>query len=157
MSLFNRIKEALGVGPGVGNEPHIKAPPPGPGAPSASSLTDRPTTTENATTAPASASTTSATATAAPASTTPHVDIAGKLDGMAAQHGETLNWRTSIVDLLKLLGIDSSLESRRELATELGCPADKMGDSAQMNMWLHRAVLKKLADHGGQVPPELLH
>ncbi len=62
-----------------------------------------------------------------------------------------------IVDLMKLLGLDSSLESRRELAVELGCPAEKMSDSAQMNMWLHREVLKRVADHGGSVPPELLH
>jgi len=56
-----------------------------------------------------------------------------------------------------LLGLDSSLTARKELATELGCPADKMGDSAQMNMWLHRAVMKKLAENGGRIPPELLH
>ena len=63
--------------------------------------------------------------------------------------------RTSIVDLLKLLGLDSSLESRKELATELGCPQDKLADSAQMNIWLHRTVMHKLAEHGGTVPPEL--
>ncbi len=75
---------------------------------------------------------------------------------MAGNHLEKLNWRTSIVDLLKLLGLDSSLTARKELATELGCPADKMSDSAQMNMWLHKAVLKKLAENGGNVPAELL-
>jgi hypothetical protein len=61
------------------------------------------------------------------------------------------------VDLLKLLGLDSSLGARKELATELGCPADKMGDSAAMNMWLHKTVLQKIADNGGNVPTELLH
>ncbi|KTF06613.1 oxidoreductase, partial [marine sediment metagenome] len=84
------------------------------------------------------------------------VDVAAKLDGMAGNHPEKLNWRTSIVDLLKLLGLDSSLTARKELATELGCPADKMSDSAQMNIWLHKAVLKKLAENGGNVPAELL-
>jgi hypothetical protein len=84
------------------------------------------------------------------------VDVVAKLQGLAQKHAEKLNWKTSIVDLLKLLGIDSSLNARKSLATELGCPADKMGDSAQMNMWLHKAVLKKLADNGGNIPKELL-
>ena len=60
------------------------------------------------------------------------------------------------MDLLKLLGIDSSITARKELATELGCPTDKMSDSAQMNMWLHKTVLKKLADKGDNIPKELL-
>ena len=85
------------------------------------------------------------------------VDVAAKLDGMAAQNGEKLNWKTSIVDLLKLLDLDSSLTARQELAKELNCPADQMADSAQMNMWLHRAVLQKLAQNGGNVPADLLH
>ena len=84
------------------------------------------------------------------------VDVVGKLEVLAAAHREKLNWKTSIVDLLKLLGIDSSLAARKELATELGCPAEKMGDSAQMNMWLHKTVLQKIADNGGNVPKELL-
>ena len=84
------------------------------------------------------------------------VDVVAKLEGLAAKHKEKLNWKVSIVDLLKLLGIDSSLTARKELATELGCPAEKMGDSAQMNMWLHKTVLKKLADNGGNIPKELL-
>lgn len=84
------------------------------------------------------------------------VDVMAKLENMAAASSEKLNWRESIVDLLKLLGMDSSLAARKELATELGCPADKMGDSAQMNMWLHKAVIRKLAENGGNVPKELL-
>lgn len=84
------------------------------------------------------------------------VDVVGKLEGLAAAHAEKLNWQVSIVDLLKLLGLDSSLAARKDLATELGCPADKMGDSAAMNMWLHRTVLQKLADNGGNVPANLL-
>ena len=66
------------------------------------------------------------------------------------------NWKQSIVDLMKLLGLDSSLTARKELATELSCPGDKMGDSAQMNMWLHKTVLQKLAQNGGNIPKELL-
>jgi Domain of unknown function (DUF3597) len=84
------------------------------------------------------------------------VDVVSKLEGMAASNPEKLNWKTSIVDMLKLLGIDSSLSARKELAVELGCPADKMGDSAQMNMWLHKSVLQKLAQNGGNIPKELL-
>ena len=84
------------------------------------------------------------------------IDVVAKLEGIAKTHPEKLNWKVSIVDLMKLLGLDSSLAARKELATELGCPADKMGDSAQMNMWLHKTVLKKLADNGGNIPPELL-
>ena len=84
------------------------------------------------------------------------VDVMGKLDGLAASNTQKLNWKVSIVDLLKLLGLDSSFAARKELATELGCPADKMGDSAQMNMWLHKTVLQKLAENGGNIPPDLL-
>jgi len=83
------------------------------------------------------------------------VDVVAKLEGLAAKHPEKLNWQVSIVDLLKLLGLDSSLGARKELAGELGCPAEKMGDSAQMNMWLHKTVLQKLADNGGNVPVDL--
>jgi hypothetical protein len=84
------------------------------------------------------------------------VDIAAQLEQKAASSGQKLNWRTSIVDLLKLLDIDSSLTARKELATELGAPASVMDDSAQMNVWLHKAVMQKLAANGGKVPAELL-
>lgn len=84
------------------------------------------------------------------------VDVVAKLEVLAGAHAEKLSWKLSIVDLLKLLGLDSSLAARKELATELGCPAEKMGDSAQMNMWLHKTVLQKLAQNGGNVPSELL-
>ena len=86
----------------------------------------------------------------------PVVDVLTKLESLAASHPEKLNWKQSIVDLMKLLGLDSSLSARKELATELGCPPDKMGDSAQMNMWLHKTVLQKLAANGGNIPAELL-
>ncbi|MCX2864215.1 DUF3597 domain-containing protein [Paucibacter sp. PLA-PC-4] len=84
------------------------------------------------------------------------VDVVAQLEALAAKSPEKLNWKLSIVDLMKLLALDSSLGARKELATELGCPADKMGDSAQMNMWLHKTVLQKLADNGGNIPKELL-
>lgn len=84
------------------------------------------------------------------------VDVVGKLEGLAAKNPQKLDWKVSIVDLLKLLGLESSFEARKELAQELGCPADKMGDSASMNVWLHKTVLQKLADNGGNIPKELL-
>jgi hypothetical protein len=84
------------------------------------------------------------------------VDIVAQLEQRAAANPQKLNWRTSIVDLLKLLEIDSSFAARKELATELGCPSDLMGDSAKMNMWLHKTVLQRVAANGGNVPKELL-
>jgi phenylalanyl-tRNA synthetase beta subunit len=92
----------------------------------------------------------------APGAAIAEVDVVAKLEGLAASHAEKLNWKVSIVDLLKLLGLDSSLTARKELATELGCPAQAMGDSAQMNTWLHKTVLQKLAQNGGNIPQELL-
>lgn len=84
------------------------------------------------------------------------VDVVAQLEKSAAANPQKLNWRTSIVDLLKLLDIDSSFAARKELATELHCPANLMGDSAQMNMWLHKEVLARIAANGGNVPKELL-
>jgi hypothetical protein len=84
------------------------------------------------------------------------VDVVAQLEALAKANPEKLNWKVSIVDLMKLLGLDSSLAARKELAAELGCPAEKMGDSAQMNMWLHKTVLQKLAANGGNIPAELL-
>jgi Domain of unknown function (DUF3597) len=86
----------------------------------------------------------------------PMVDVVAKLEALAAANPQKLNWKVSIVDLLKLLDIDSSFAARKELAVELGCPADLMGDSAKMNMWLHKTVLKKVAENGGNIPKELL-
>ena len=95
--------------------------------------------------------------TSAPAAEIAVVDVVTKLEGLAASSAEKLNWKVSIVDLLKLLGLDSSLTARKELAAELGCPAQAMGDSAQMNTWLHKTVLQKLAQNGGNIPQELLN
>ena len=82
------------------------------------------------------------------------VDVVKKLEGLSA--GSGLDWKVSIVDLLKLLDIDSSREARNELATELGCPADLMKDSAKMNVWLHKEVLRQIAKNGGNIPANLL-
>ncbi len=82
------------------------------------------------------------------------VDVVKKLELLGA--GKGLNWKVSIVDLLTLLDIDSSREARNELAEELGCPPEMMSDSARMNTWLHKAVLKKIAENGGNIPQSLL-
>ncbi len=82
------------------------------------------------------------------------VDVAAVLTDMAAKQPQKLDWRHSIVDLMKLLGLDSGLHARRELAQELGYTGDP-GDSAAMNMWLHKQVMRKLAENGGKVPDEL--
>ena len=90
-----------------------------------------------------------------PAAAVPMVDVTSKLETMAK--GTNLDWKVSIVDLLKVLGLDSSLEARKELAQELGCPPELMGgDSAKMNVWLHKTVLAKIAENGGNIPKELL-
>lgn len=85
------------------------------------------------------------------------VDVVSKLEKLAAENPAQLNWKVSIVDLLKLLGLDSSGAARKELAEELGCPADQMSDSARMNVWLHKTVLKKIAENGGNIPADLLN
>ena len=84
------------------------------------------------------------------------VDVVAQLEQRAAANPQKLNWKTSIVDLLKLLDLDSSFAARKELAVELGCPADFMGDSAKMNVWLHKTVLARIAENGGNVPKDLL-
>jgi len=137
MGFFNKILEKLGIGSAEA------APAAAQGAPSAAGAT-----TVGAGAAPAP----SATAAAGVSVT----DVVAQLEQKAAANPQKLNWRTSIVDLLKLLDLDSSLSARKELATELGCPADKMADSAQMNMWLHKEVLARIAKNGGNIPQNLL-
>jgi hypothetical protein len=83
------------------------------------------------------------------------VDVDAVLTEMASKNSEKLDWKKSIVDLMKLVGMDSSLSERKELATELGYTGD-MNDSAKMNIWLHKQVLRKLAENGGKVPQNLL-
>ena len=84
----------------------------------------------------------------------PEVDVAGILDFMNDQRDQKLNWRTSIVDLMKLVGLESSLAERKELADELGYTGDK-SDSASMNIWLHKQVIQKIKDNGGRLPTDL--
>lgn len=90
---------------------------------------------------------------AAPAAT---VDVAPILDAAVKAKGEKLEWRTSIVDLMKALDIDSSLSARKELAKELGYTGDT-SDSASMNIWLHKQMMTKLADNGGKLPADIKH
>ena len=134
MSIFGRIMEKLGFG-------------------TASAEAAAP---QSAPTSSSSAAPEAAPAVAPRPAAMSAVDVVAKLEGLAAASKEKLNWKVSIVDLMKLLGLDSSLAARKELATELACPADKMADSAQMNMWLHKVVLRKLAENGGNVPQDLL-
>ena len=99
----------------------------------------------------------SAPAGAAPSGSAPAVDVASIVDAAVAAHkGEKLEWRTSIVDLMKALDIDSSLAARKDLAKELGYSGDT-NDSATMNVWLHKQVMSKLAANGGKLPPEIKH
>ena len=146
MSIFGSIMEKLGMGR------HKPAPDirPLPGHPPGQAPRPTPSAGSPASTTPATAP-----GAAAPAPMS-EVDVEARLESLAASNPQKLNWRTSIVDLMKLLGMDSSLAERKELATELGCPPEKMADSAQMNMWLHGAVLRKLAANGGKVPKDLL-
>jgi hypothetical protein len=129
MAFFGKILEKLGFGSSAAAAP------------------------QSTTAAPASPGAAPTEAAPKPVST---VDVVAQLEQRAAANPQKLNWRTSIVDLLKLLDIDSSFDARKELATELGCPADLMGDSAKMNMWLHKTVLQRIADNGGNVPKNLL-
>ena len=135
MGFFNNILDKLGMG---------KAQAATPDQPGAAPTQDGPAATPTVDTTNASA---------APAQS---VDVTAQLEQRAAANSQKLNWRTSIVDLLKLLDLDSSLTARKQLATELDCPAALMADSAQMNTWLHKAVLQRLAANGGKVPHELL-
>lgn len=112
-----------------------------------SSATAAPDATSSAAVAPAP--------TSAPAAGSPTVDITATLDKLAAGSPQKLDWRHSIVDLMKLVGMDSSLTARKALAAELHYTGDT-SDSAAMNMWLHKQVVKKIAENGGKVPKELL-
>lgn len=94
------------------------------------------------------------TAPAPAAASAPPVDVGAILNEMQARNPQKLNWRSSVVDLLKLLGLDSSLEARKMLAAELGYTGSTE-DSAAMNIWLHKQVMQKLAENGGKVPDSL--
>jgi hypothetical protein len=136
MSIFSKIKDAI-FGNKAAAQPAPKPAPPAAGrAPSATAQAPAPQPKP------------------APAAPAP-VDVEAVLQGMATANKQQLNWRTSIVDLMKLLGMDSSLENRKELARELGYTGDQ-NDSAAMNIWLHKRVMKELAAHGGKVPANML-
>jgi hypothetical protein len=106
--------------------------------------------------APASGGAATSPGSAGSAAPTQTVDVAPILDKAVVAKGEKLEWRTSIVDLMKALDIDSSLGARKELAKELGYTGDT-NDSATMNVWLHKQVMTKLAANGGKLPPEIKH
>jgi 3-oxoacyl-ACP reductase-like protein len=138
MSIFGKIKDAI-----FGSAKAKEAAPASPAAPASAG-------------APAGASQPKPAATAAPAASAPisQVDVEAVLTNLAAHNKQKLDWRRSIVDLMKLLDLDSSLAARKELAKELGYAGD-MDDSASMNIWLHKQVMTKLAASGGKVPDDL--
>jgi Tfp pilus assembly protein FimV len=153
MSIFNTILEKLGI-----QKPAATAATATPAKPAATS-TSAPTSTSAAPVFTPTAAYTPPAPAAAPAShpaAVAVVDVMSKLDKLAGSNSG-LDWKVSIVDLLKLLGMDSSLEARKTLAGELNCPADLMNDSAKMNTWLHQTVLQKIAENGGNIPQSLLH
>ncbi|AYM64878.1 DUF3597 domain-containing protein [Agrobacterium fabrum] len=135
MSFFNKIKDAIF------------------GKAEAAPQTSAPAGTSTTTASPAAPAQPAPTA-AAPAPTGT-VDVASILDAAVKKNGQKLDWKHSIVDLLKALDLDSSLTARKELASELGYTGDT-SDSATMNIWLHKAVIKKLSENGGKVPADLL-
>jgi len=150
MSILGKIVSAIfghasaapaAPSPGAAPAPSSSKPAPAPSAPASSSKP-----APSASPAPSSSA-------PLPKTATP-VDVADVLTKLAAKNKEKLNWRLSIVDLMKLLNLDSSLAARKELADELHYTGDK-NDSATMNMWLHKQVMQKLADNGGKVPDEL--
>ena len=136
MSIFGKIKDAI-----FGKKAEAAEP----AAPSASA------SAIGAAVGAATSAMATAAETPAPIS---EVDVEAILSAEAAKAGQDLNWRTSIVDLMKLLGIDSSLANRKELATELGYTGELDG-SAEMNIWLHKAVMREIAANGGKVPADL--
>jgi len=135
MSVFGKIMSAIfgHANAAPGSSPSAPTSPSAPSAPGASSSASSP---------------------AAPSATAAPVDVAAILTKLAASNKEKLDWQKSIVDLMKLLNLDSSLAARKELADELHYSGDK-NDSATMNIWLHKQVMQKLAENGGKVPDEL--
>jgi len=129
MSIFGSIRDAIFGGPATAS----------PASPAASGASDAKSAANASGAAPAAGG---------------KVDVTAMLDGLKKKQSESLDWRRSIVDLMKLLKLDSSLKARKELAAELGYKGDT-GDSATMNVWLHKQVMTKLAEHGGVVPDEL--
>lgn len=137
MSFFNKIKNAIF------------------GKAEAAPQTSAPAGTPPTTASPTAASPAAPAPTTAAPAPTGNVDVASILDEAVKKNGQKLDWKHSIVDLLKALDLDSSLSARKELASELGYTGDT-SDSATMNIWLHKAVIKKLSENGGKVPVDLL-
>jgi hypothetical protein len=137
MGIFDKLKESI-----FGH--HTAAPTPPAGAPISAGIV-----AGGSSTAPAPAPA------PPPVATMPVVDVEAMLEAKAAQFPHKVNWRTSIVDLMALVGIDNSLAERRALARELGYTGD-LNDTAPMNIWLHKQVMRKLAENGGKVPADLL-
>src|SRR5262245_36536399 len=174
MSIFSKILEKLGLGkkdasttgtasggvkPAAGTPKPVPTSAPAPAKPSAPTATPgsarrpqgSPDERDELRHTPASP-----TAVAQAPAPISEVDVVKKLEGLAAAQPLKLNWKTSIADLLFLLGIENSYEARKELAIELGCPPELMKDSAKMNTWLHKKVLQEIAANGGNIPKELL-
>ena len=158
MSIFSTILEKLGLQKPAAPAPTAKPMPTAP-APGAKPMAGTPAMIPGAVAAltGGGAASPGASGVAAPRpAPMAMVDVVSKLDKMAGDNAG-LDWKVSIVDMLKLLGMDSSLSARKELATELGCPAELMGgDHAKMNVWLHETVLKKIAENGGNIPASML-
>jgi 3-oxoacyl-ACP reductase-like protein len=147
MSIFSKIKSAIFGEKGPLGSGHFGTPKPE-AAPAHQATAAQP----QATSGPTPQAAPAATPVTAPA---PHwVNVEAVLSGIATRKGSDLNWRSSIVDLMKLLDLDSSLDNRKELATELGYTGAKDG-SAEMNIWLHKAVMRELEKNGGTVPAGL--
>jgi hypothetical protein len=162
MSLFSKILEKLGMKKDKPEDVAAPAKPaPAPAAKPAAAPAPAPKPAAVPAAKPATPAAPAATAKPAGPVVLPHtpkaiseVDVVKQLEEKAK--GSGLDWKVSIVDLLKLLDIDSSREARNELAQELGAPADVMTDSARMNTWLHKEVLRRIAQNGGNIPQNLL-
>ena len=141
MGIFDKLKASIFGQQHTASAPAAR-PPASAGVTGGSSSTAPPPTP-----APASAS--------APSAAMPVVDVEAMLEAKAKTYSHPVNWRTSIVDLMAIVGIDNSLAERRALARELGYTGD-MNDTAPMNIWLHKQVMRKLAENGGKVPADLL-
>jgi Domain of unknown function (DUF3597) len=148
MSLLMSILDSIGLNNAASVEPT-------PLTPKLQAVVSETTATTPTTTITNTVSTPSSVAPVAAATANSTVDVMARLEAIAEERNMNLNWRTSIVDLLKLLNLESSLAARQSLAEELDCPEQIMADSAQMNVWLHKAVLKKFAEHGGDVSLDL--
>ena len=146
MSIFSRIKDAI-----FGSATAQEASPASTAAPPAQGAAKAPAATGATATPSAQAAATPSATSAAPMS---QVDVEAVLTDLATKKGQKLDWRKSIVDLMKLLDLDSSLDARKELAKELNYTGDP-SDSASMNVWLHKQVMSKLAASGGRVPDDL--